>query len=282
VVGVNFGGEEVDRSAGELPGETTTLSVQGESVCVRTASCCLEQQKARPEPGFFVLGQIQLDHRRYLLSGGRGGGGDRIRGGLRRDVGAASEAVHEMIRWPGAGELHLAVAHHGTGCGEFVLIALHVLAIDEMGDIENHLAGLGEAAAYFFIEGNEEAMHLKADGAGAGLAFALARCRFAEIGEIAPAHLVWRNLGKFTAAAVVDKDLEVHLGFAAEFIDVAEELTLVGPDGFAQAFVVVEYGAEAKRKDGGMFEAVSDDASMIHTRFLIEGFCGIVFADNNG
>ena len=31
-----------------------------------------------------------------------------------------------------------------------------------------------------------------------------------------------------------------------------------------------------------MLEAVSDNASMIHTRFLIEGFCGIVFADDYG
>ena len=190
--------------------------------------------------------------------------------------------MHKMIRRPRAGELHLAVAHHRAGGGELILVALHVFAIDQMGDIENHLAGFGESAAYFFIEWHEEPMHLEADGAGAGLAFALAGCRFAKIGEIAAAHLVWRELGKFAGAAIVDEDLEVHLGFAAEFIDVAEELTLVGPDGFAKAFVVIEDGAEAERKDGGVFEAVSDDASMIHTGFLIEGFCGIVFADDNG
>jgi len=152
---------------------------------------------------------------------------------VRGEMSAAGEAVDEMIRRPGAGELHLAVAHHSAGGGELVLIALHVLAVDQVGDVEDHLAGLSEAAANFFIEGNEEAMHLEADGAGAGLAFALAGCRFAEIGEIATTHFVWRDLGKFTAAAVVDEDLEVHLGFAAKFIDVAEELTLVGPDGFA-------------------------------------------------
>jgi hypothetical protein len=190
--------------------------------------------------------------------------------------------MDEMIRGPGAGDLHLAVAHHHAGGGEFVLVALDMLVIDQVGDVENHFSGLSEAAAYFFIQRCKEAVHLEADGAGSGLALALAGCRFSEVGEIATAYLVWRELGKLTAAAVVDEDLEVHLGFAAEFIDVAEELALVGPDGFAEAFVVVEDGAEPEGKDGGVFEAVSDDASMIHTGFLIQGFCGIVFADDNG
>jgi hypothetical protein len=125
-------------------------------------------------------------------------------------------------------------------------------------------------------------MHLEAYGAGASLAFALAGCRFTEISEIAAANLVWLELGQLAAATVVDEDLEVHLSFAAEFVDVAEELTLVGPDGFAEAFVVVEDSTKTEGKNGGMLEAVSDDASMIHTGFLIERFCGIVFADDYG
>jgi hypothetical protein len=187
-----------------------------------------------------------------------------------------------MIRRPRAGELHLAVAHHRAGGGEFVLVAFHVFAIDQMGDVENHLAGFGESAAYFFIEGHEEPMHLEADGAGPGLSLALAGCRFAEIGEVSATYLIWRKLGKLAGAAVIHKDLKVHFGFAAQFVDVAEELTLVGPDGFAEAVVVVENGAETEGKYGGMSKAVSDDTSMIHTRFLIQGFCGIVFADDNG
>ncbi len=187
-----------------------------------------------------------------------------------------------MIRRPRAGELHLAVTHHGAGGGELVLIALDILAVDQVSDVENHFASFSEAAADFLIQGCEETMHLEADGAGARLAFALTGCRFAKVGKVTATHFVCRKLGEFAAAAVVYEDLEVHLGFAAEFIDVSEELTLVRPDGFAEAFVVVEDGTESERKDGGMFEAVSDDASMIHTGFLIEGFCGIVFADDNG
>ena len=74
----------------------------------------------------------------------------------------------------------------------------------------------------------------------------------------------------------------MHLSFAAEFFDVAEELALVGPDGFTEAFVVVEDRTESEGKYGGVFEAVSDDSCVVHTRFLIQGFCGIVFADDNG
>ena len=202
---------------------------------------------------------------------------------MRRDMRSAGEAVYEMIRGPGAGNLHLAVAHHGAGSGEFVLVTLHVLAIDQVSDVEDHFAGFGEAAAYFFIEGHEEPVHLKADGTGAGLTFALPGCRFAEIGQVTAAHFVGRKLSDqfASAAAVVDENLEVHLGFAAQFIDVAEELSLVGPDGFAEAFVVVEDGAKAERKNGGVFEAISDDSCVVHTRFLIQTVCRVMFADDN-
>ena len=174
-----------------------------------------------------------------------------------------------MIRRPGAGELHLAVAHHRASGREFVLIALHIFAIDQMGDVENHLACFGESAAYFFIEGHEKPMHLEAHCAGPGLTFALPGCRFAEIGKVSATHFVGRKLGKLAAAAVIHKNSEVHLGLAAQLVDVAEKLALIRPDGFAEAFVVVEDGAETEGKYSGMFEAVSNNASMIHTRFLI-------------
>ena len=71
-------------------------------------------------------------------------------------------------------------------------------------------------------------MHLEADGTSPGLALALAGSGLAKIGEVLAAHLLWIEVGEFaTATAVVNEDLEVHFGFAAEFIDVAEELTLV-------------------------------------------------------
>jgi len=125
-------------------------------------------------------------------------------------------------------------------------------------------------------------MHLEANCTSAGLAFALAGCCFAEVGEVFAAHLIGREVGEFaTATTVVDENLEVHLGFTAEFFDVSEELALVGPNRFAEAFVVVENCTESEGKNGGVFEAISDDSCMIDARFMVQGFYGIMFADDN-
>jgi hypothetical protein len=97
---------------------------------------------------------------------------------------AAGQPMDEVVRRPWAGELHVALAHHGAGGSELVLVALDALAVDEVGDVEEHLATVGHAAADFFVERGEHAVHLEADGAGASLAFALAGGVFAEIGEV--------------------------------------------------------------------------------------------------
>ena len=74
----------------------------------------------------------------------------------------------------------------------------------------------------------------------------------------------------------------MHLGLAAQLVDVAEELALVGADGPAQALVVVEDGAKAEGQHGGVLKAIGDHPGMVHARFLVERFGGIVFADNHG
>jgi hypothetical protein len=48
-----------------------------------------------------------------------------------------------------------------AGGGELVLVALDILAINEVSDVEYHLSALGKAAADFFIQRQEEAMHLE-------------------------------------------------------------------------------------------------------------------------
>ena len=58
-------------------------------------------------------------------------------------------------------------------------------------------------------------------------------------------------------------------------------VALVGPDGLAQAFVVVEYGAESEGKDGGVLETICDDSCVLDPGFLIECFCRVMFTDDN-
>ena len=190
--------------------------------------------------------------------------------------------MNEVIGRPGTGELHLAILHHRTGGLKFVLIALHAFALNEMGDIEDHLAGFGQAAADFFIEGHEESMHLEADGTGPGLALALTGGGLAEICEVFATYLFGVEVGEFaTATAIIDKDLEVHFGLAAEFLNIAEELSLVGPDGFAEAFVVVEDGTESEGKDGRVLETICDNSCVVDPGFLIKSICRVMFADDD-
>jgi hypothetical protein len=133
-----------------------------------------------------------------------------------------------MVRRPGAGELHLAFPHHGAGSYELALIAFDVLAVDQMGNIQYHLAAFSQPAAYLFIQGQEEPVHLETDRAGARLALAGAGRALAQAGEILPSRALDRHLPfALATAATVDHDLQVHLGLAAQFVDIAEELALV-------------------------------------------------------
>ena len=198
-------------------------------------------------------------------------------------MGAAGEAVDEVVRGPGAGDLHLALAHHGAGGREFVLVALDKFAVDQVGDIQHHPAAICEAAAYLFVERHEQAMHLETDGACTRLALPCPGRVLAQVGQILAANTFGGDLLlELLAAAVVNKDFEVHLGLAAELIDVAEELALVGADGLAQALVVVEDGSEAEGQHGGMLETVADDPGVIDAGFLVEGLGRVVFADDDG
>jgi len=125
-------------------------------------------------------------------------------------------------------------------------------------------------------------VHLEADGTGAGLALAGTRRVLAQVAQILAAYgFGGRLLLEFLAAAVVDKDLQMHLGLASQLVNVAQELPLVGADGLAQAFVVGEDGAEAEGQHGGVLETVGDDPRVIHAGFLIEGLRGVVFADDD-
>lgn len=188
-----------------------------------------------------------------------------------------------MIGRPWTRELHVALAHSGAcGC-EFVLIALDALAVDEVCDIQDHLAVVHQPATYLFVERQKQSMHLETDGAGASLALAGAGSVFAQVAEIFAADTVGAEMAvNLAAGAVIHEDLEVHFGFAAQLFNVAEELPLVGADGFAQAFVVVEHGAKTEGQHSGMLEAVGDHPGVVDAGLLGECLLGIVLADDHG
>ena len=87
-----------------------------------------------------------VDSRRCDRWGHRNG-----RGSSRLRMSAAGEPVDEVIWRPGAGKLQDTFLHHGAGGREFVLVALNTFAIDQMCDIQQHLATFSHPAAYFFV-----------------------------------------------------------------------------------------------------------------------------------
>jgi hypothetical protein len=113
-------------------------------------------------------------------------------------------------------------------------------------------------------------VHLEADCAGAGLAFALPRGVFAKIRKVLFADAFEGQVFlEFFGAAGVYMNLEVHLGLAMEAFEIALKLALIGTYGLAQALIVLKDGSEPERKYGGMLEAVRDNSGVIHSGFLI-------------
>jgi len=94
-------------------------------------------------------------------------------------------------------------------------------------------------------------MHLERESTGTGLTLALTGGRLAEMREVLlPCGLVSVADAFGLGTDVIDEDLEVHLGLAAQTLDVGHEVTLIGADRAAQSVVVLKGGAEAERKDG--------------------------------
>jgi len=152
--------------------------------------------------------------------------------------------------------------------------------VDEVGDVEEHLAGAIALAGDLLVKRSEHAVHLHRNRAGPGLAFALLGGVFAQAGQVFLPDAVHQDGLVELTAAVVNDHFEVHLGLAAQAVEVSEELALVGADGTAKGFVIGEYGAEAEGQHGGHLEAIGDDFTMVDGRLLQQGFFGVVFADD--
>jgi len=90
-----------------------------------------------------------------------------------------------------------------------------------VGYVQDHFAALSEPAGDFLIQGIEEAVHLEADGPRACLALTLPHGVFSQAAQVLAADSFSRQvLGNFVGAAVVYKNLEVHLRLSAQFFDV--------------------------------------------------------------
>ena len=198
---------------------------------------------------------------------------------LRMGMRAVCLPENKVVGRPGARQLHLALLHRGAGRRKLVHVTIHALAVDQVRDIQSHFSAFGHPAAYLFVQRQEEAMHLKADGACAGLALTSASRIFPQVGQIFPTNpFRGQMLVERVGTTIIDKDLEVHFSLAAQSVNVAEELPLVRPNGFAEGFVVVENSSESEWEDGGVLKAVRNNPGMIYAGLLVQGIRGVVFA----
>jgi hypothetical protein len=89
-------------------------------------------------------------------------------------------------------------------------------------------------------------------------------------------------------ADVVDEKLQVHLGLAAQTLDIRHKVALIGADGAAQGVIIFKRGREAERKNGRPVKAAGDHSSVIAgcgLRFRADqatAILGEVLGDNNG
>jgi len=156
-----------------------------------------------------------------------------------------------------------------------------------MRDVEQHFPRISATAADLLGQRREHPMHLNGDGPGFGLALALPGSAFPELREVLLARpsvsMGVETIGvQLFPAAVIEQHFQVHLGFAAQAVNVGKELALIGTDGAAKAIVVRENGSKTEGKNGGAFEAIRDNASVFDGCPVIQiVFCGM-FADDDG
>src|SRR6185437_11981335 len=161
---------------------------------------------------------------------------------LSRMLRLSAGAVHKVVWRPRSGELHPALLQVQTRRGVLILITLYRLVIDEMGDIQKHLAGVHPLAGNLFGNGKEHAMHLDRESTCLGLALPLAAGALPQTGEVllSDRHVA----GRVAGTGVVDENLEMHLSLATKTLNISLEMTLIGSDGAAERIVILKGGAK--------------------------------------
>ena len=96
---------------------------------------------------------------------------------LRSRLGAARDrsqlAWQEVIRRPGPADDQLAILQLLGGTAIAVLILLHRLRVNQVGDVDHHPIGVDSLATNLFFEGVEHLVDLDRQAARLGLTFAV-------------------------------------------------------------------------------------------------------------
>src|SRR5580698_8538785 len=171
----------------------------------------------------------------------------------------------EVVWGPRSADGHFTVLELLGGSAVTVLVFLNRLGIDEMGYVDEHALRSNLFAAHFLFEGIKQLVDLHREGAGLGLALAVAGSLDAQLGKIVAADGVGQDDidHSFAQRAIGDRQLDVHFGLAAEPGDAQPESAPVYPDGLAEGVVAFENGSEAERQHCGIAEAAAYYAGVL-------------------
>jgi len=189
--------------------------------------------------------------------------------------------MNKVVRRPWPGELHLALLHLLNRRAVLVLITLYRLVIDQVSDIQQHLARFHPLAGDLLGQRKKHAVHLYRQCPRLGLALTLAARALAQARKVLLTHrrvISHRHAG----ADIVDQHLQVHLSLAPQTFNIGKEVTLIGADGTPQRIVVLEGRTKPERKYSRMLEAVRDHARMILLRLLVhsDSVIGMIMLGN--
>ena len=92
-----------------------------------------------------------------------------------------------MIRRPGAADHQLTIFQLAGSGAVAGLILFYLLVVHQVGDIDQHAAGVDFLTAHFFFQRAKKLVHLHRNGARFCLALAVADSFLAQLGEVNPA-----------------------------------------------------------------------------------------------
>ena len=114
-----------------------------------------------------------------------------------------------------------------TICDKFILIALDLLAVDKVGDVQQHLSALSQSATHFFVERKEGAVHLECHCARTGLTLPLPAGGFTQLTQVFTANCRQGVMPVQIASAIFHVNFDVHFGLAMQLFNVAHKLPLI-------------------------------------------------------
>lgn len=130
----------------------------------------------------------------------------------------AQLAWQEVIWRPGAADYQLAVFKLLGRRRIAVLVLLHGLGLDQVGDVDQHAVRRDPLATDLFLQRIEKFVDLDGESASLGLAFPLARCLLAQLDQVLSTDRIREldiNHG-LSEGAITHHELKVHLRLALE------------------------------------------------------------------